>query len=207
MRVIVQDLKTLSRPDEASNGPVDLGAVVRSAVKIASHELRSRARVVEDIQDVPPVLGHAARLGQVFLNLLINAAQAIPEGNVEAHEVRVVARRCSHGREVEVEVRDTGCGIPPEHLERIFDPFFTTKPVGEGTGLGLSVCHSILSAMDAKIRVESQVGKGTRFYLELPVAREALRLPGGVLAQGTEISSTSKTSTELAGMELRGVLP
>ncbi|HEX8702617.1 MAG TPA: ATP-binding protein [Myxococcaceae bacterium] len=207
VRVIVQDLKTLSRPDDASNGPVDLRAVVRGAVKIASHELRRRARVVEELQEVPPVLGHAARLGQVFLNLLINAAQSIPEGNVEAHEIRVVARKGASGRAVEVEVRDTGCGIEPEHLERIFDPFFTTKPVGEGTGLGLSVCHGILSAMGAKIRVESQVGRGTAFYLELPVAREGLKLPGSASVQGTEISSTSKTRTELAGMEPRGEPP
>jgi two-component system NtrC family sensor kinase len=207
VRVIVQDLKTLSRPDEASSGPVDLAAVVRGAVKIASHELRRRARVVEDLQEVPPVLGHAARLGQVFLNLLINAAQSIPEGNVEAHEIRVVARRGEGSRRVEVEVRDTGCGIPLEHLERIFDPFFTTKPVGEGMGLGLSVCHSILSAMGASIRVESQVGRGTLFHLELPVAQAGVGLPAVARAQSTEMSSTSKTSTELAGMLPRSVEP
>ena len=198
VRVIVQDLKTLSRPDEASNAPVDLGAVVRSAVKVAAHELRRRARVVEDVQDVPQVLGHPARLGQVFLNLLINAAHSIPEGNAEAHVIRVVARRGAHDRVVEVEVSDTGCGIAPEHLERIFDPFFTTKPVGEGTGLGLSVCHSILRGMGATIRVESQLGRGTTFHLVLPAARPDQRM---------EISSTSKTSTELAGMDPRAVEP
>jgi len=198
VRLIVQDLKTLSRPDEASNAPVDLATVVRSAVKIASHELRRRARVVEDVQDVPQVLGHPARLGQVFLNLLINAAHSIAEGNAEANEIRVVARRGAHDRVVEVEVSDTGGGIAPEHLERIFDPFFTTKPVGEGTGLGLSVCHSILRGMGATIRVESQVGRGTTFHLVLPAARPDQRM---------EISSTSKTSTELAGMEPRPVEP
>jgi two-component system NtrC family sensor kinase len=170
VRLIVQDLKTLSRPDDASIGTSDLSAVVRSAANIASHEIRRRARLVEECQGMPLVRGNPARLGQVFLNLLINAAHAIPEGQVEDNEIRVVARLESPER-ILVEVRDTGCGIPPEYLERIFDPFFTTKPSGQGTGLGLSLCHNIITAMGGTITVESKVAQGTTFRVLLPAAR------------------------------------
>jgi two-component system NtrC family sensor kinase len=143
---------------------------VHAAVKIAAHEIRRRARLVEELGDVPPVLGNASRLGQVFLNLLINAAQAIPEGHVEQNEIRITARQ-ETPTHVVVEFRDTGCGIPPENLERIFDPFFTTKPVGEGTGLGLSLVHSILTALGGSITVQSQVDRGTTFRVSLPAAK------------------------------------
>ncbi|WP_304608627.1 sensor histidine kinase [Hyalangium versicolor] len=169
VRIIVQDLKTLSRPDDVSGGRAELKEVVRAAAKIASHEIRRRARLVEELGEVPPVLGSASRLGQVFLNLLINAAQAIPEGDAEQNEIRVMARQ-ENPQLVVVEIRDTGCGIPPENLDRIFDPFFTTKPVGEGTGLGLSLVHSILTALGATITVQSQPGQGTTFRLGLPAA-------------------------------------
>ncbi|MDY7230169.1 sensor histidine kinase [Hyalangium rubrum] len=169
VRVIVQDLKTLSRPDDASLGSVELGAVVRGAVKMAAHEIRRRARLVEDLSQAPAVQGNAARLGQVFLNLLLNAAHAIPEGKAEQNEIRVSARPGEPGQ-VLVEVSDTGSGIAPEHLERIFDPFFTTKPMGQGTGLGLSVCHSIITTLGGRIGVVSEPGKGTTFRLVLPMA-------------------------------------
>jgi two-component system, NtrC family, sensor kinase len=171
VRVIVQDLKTLSRPDDAHNGRADLKAVVHAAVKIASHELRRRARLVEDLsEDVPQVQGNASRLGQVFLNLLINAAHAIREGQAEENEIRISARQETPDS-VLVEIRDTGCGIPPEHLDRIFDPFFTTKPVGEGTGLGLAMVHSIITTLGGTITVESEVDRGTTFRLSLPAAK------------------------------------
>jgi signal transduction histidine kinase/HAMP domain-containing protein len=170
VRLIVQDLKTLSRPDDAGTGTADLSAVVRGAANIASHEVRRRARLVEECQGLPLVKGNAARLGQVFLNLIINAAHAIPEGRAEDNEIRVVGRLESPER-ILVEVRDTGCGIPPENLERIFDPFFTTKPSGQGTGLGLSLCHNIITAMGGTITVESKVAQGTTFRVSLPVAR------------------------------------
>jgi signal transduction histidine kinase len=169
VRVIVQDLKTLSRPDDVGGGRADLKEVVRAAAKIASHEIRRRARLVEELDELPPVLGNASRLGQVFLNLLINAAHAIPEGNVDRNEIRVQGRLEPSGHVV-VEIRDTGCGIPAENLDRIFEPFFTTKPVGEGTGLGLSLVHSILSALGGTITVDSQVGRGTTFRISLTAA-------------------------------------
>jgi two-component system NtrC family sensor kinase len=171
VRVIVQDLKTLSRPDDAQNGRADLKTVVRAAAKIASHEIRRRARLVEELsEDVPPVQGNASRLGQVFLNLLINAAHAIPEGQVDENEIRIIARQ-ETPEFVVVEIHDTGCGIPPENLDRIFDPFFTTKPVGEGTGLGLAMVHSIITTLGGTISVQSEVDRGTTFRLQLPAAK------------------------------------
>jgi signal transduction histidine kinase len=171
VRLIAQDLKTLSRPDDVALCAVDLAAVVRGAAKMAHHEVRDRARLVQECDGVPPVRANAARLGQVFLNLFLNAAHAIEPGRVRENEIRVVARVSAPGR-VTVEVRDTGSGIPVEHLGRIFEPFFTTKPVGMGTGLGLSVCRRIITALDGDIRVESERGRGTTFFITLPAAED-----------------------------------
>ncbi|WP_375769518.1 ATP-binding protein [Archangium gephyra] len=172
VRLIVQDLKSLSRPDDVALGPVDVAEVVRGSAKMARHEVRDRARLVEDCDGVPPVNANAARLGQVFLNLIINAAHAIAPGRVQENEIRVEARRSGPGH-VTVAVRDTGAGIAPEHLRRIFDPFFTTKPIGVGTGLGLSVCHRIITALGGEIRVESEPGRGTCFFITLAVAERS----------------------------------
>jgi signal transduction histidine kinase len=169
VRFITQDLKMLSRAEETTAGPVQLSAVVRSSVRMAAHELKNRARVVEDCDGVPPVQGNAARLGQVFLNLIINAAHAITPGRAEANEIRVTARLSEPDR-VKVDVSDTGCGITPENLERIFDLFFTTKPVGEGTGIGLAMCRNIVTSLGGSITVESQIGRGTTFHITLPVS-------------------------------------
>jgi signal transduction histidine kinase len=172
VRLIAQDLKVLSRQDDATHGPVELSTVVHSAAKMAAHEIRHRARFVEDCEGVPPVRGNAARLIQVFLNLLINAAHAIEPGRAEANEIRVVARKSAPGR-VTVEVSDTGSGIPPEVLPRIFEPFFTTKAVGVGTGLGLPVCQGIITSLGGELTVESTPGQGTTFRITLAVAGEA----------------------------------
>ncbi len=117
-------------------------------------------------------LGALARLGQVVLNLLINAAQAIPEGHLAEHEIRLVTRTDASGRAV-LEVRDTGVGIPADIADRIFDPFFTTKPTGVGTGLGLSICRSIVLALGGEIRAESRPGAGTTLRVSLPAAPAA----------------------------------
>jgi two-component system, NtrC family, sensor kinase len=171
VRLIAQDLKVLSRPDNAVHGPVELRMVVRGAAKMAAHEIRHRARLVEDCEGVPPVRGNEARLSQVLLNLLINAAHAITPGQMEQNEIRISARESVPGR-VTLEVSDTGCGIPAENLGRIFEPFFTTKPVGVGTGLGLSVCHGIITSFGGDITVESEPGRGTTFRITLPTAAD-----------------------------------
>jgi two-component system NtrC family sensor kinase len=116
------------------------------------------------------VQGNESRLGQVFLNLLINAAQAIPEGAVDRNTVTVAVRE-GKDDQVIIEVSDTGNGIAPQHLPRIFEPFFTTKPIGVGTGLGLSVCHGIVTGLGGQIEVASTLGKGTTFRIRLPAAQ------------------------------------
>ncbi|HYO67659.1 MAG TPA: ATP-binding protein [Archangium sp.] len=173
VRVIVRDLKMLARPDEAESGPVDLTLVLRSAAKLAAHEVRQRAQLVEHLDGVPSVQGSSARLCQVFLNLLINAAHAITPGQVERNRISLTAHEVDSGHVV-VEVSDTGCGITPENLARIFEPFFTTKPAGVGSGLGLPVCQRIVTAHGGSISVTSEVGRGTTFRVTLPgVPRDA----------------------------------
>jgi PAS domain S-box-containing protein len=169
VRAIVRDLKMFSRTEEERIGAVELSKVLDSAARMAWNEARHRARLVRDYGELPPVLGSEARLGQVFLNLIINAAQAIPEGHADENEIRVSARVLA-SKEVVVSVRDTGCGIPAHVIGRIFDPFFTTKPPAVGTGLGLSICHRIVSGMDGRIEVESQPGHGSEFRVTLRAA-------------------------------------
>ncbi len=169
VRNIVRDLRVFARGDEEQSGPVAIRRVLDSSINIAWNEIRHRARLVKDYGDTPMVEGNESRLGQVFLNLLLNAAHAIPEGETERNEIRVSTRTDAAGRAV-VEVRDSGMGIPTEIRERIFDPFFTTKPAGEGTGLGLWICSGILAALGGEVRVDSEIGRGSTFRVTLPPA-------------------------------------
>lgn len=169
VRQIVRDLLTFTQGSVGHRGLTDLRGIVESAVQMAWHEIRHRARLVKSLADVPPVDANEARLGQVFLNLLVNAAQAVPEGHADANEIRVSTRTDEQGNAV-VEVRDTGEGIEPHVLPRIFDPFFTTKGEG-GTGLGLSISHGTIRALGGRIEVESERGKGTAFRIVLPPAK------------------------------------
>ncbi|HWP07366.1 MAG TPA: ATP-binding protein [Polyangiaceae bacterium] len=164
---IVKDLRTLSRPDDRSIKPLQPCALVASALRMVGNDIRHKATLVEDIQPVPYVLGNEAQLSQVFLNLLVNALQSLEDDVARPAEIGVRIGTDELGRVV-VEVTDTGCGIPREHLHRIFDPFFTTKPVGLGTGIGLALCHSTVKAMNGEILVESTVGAGSRFRVILP---------------------------------------
>jgi two-component system, cell cycle sensor histidine kinase and response regulator CckA len=190
VRQIVRQLKTFSRPDEERLESVDVHAVLDSAAMLASNEIKHRAQLRREYGPVPRVLGNEGRLCQVFLNLVVNAAQAIPEGAAERNEIRLVTRVGADGRVV-VEVKDTGGGIPPDVLGRIFDPFFTTKPVGVGTGLGLSICHGIVTSMNGDITVESQLGQGTTMRVVLPAA-EAPVLPEEKPAQAPPKPSTRR---------------
>jgi len=169
VRNIVRDLKVFGRGNEDARGPVVLRRVLDSSINIAWNEIRHRARLVKDFGDVPLIEGNESRLGQVFLNLLLNAAQAIPEGEAERNEIRVSTATDGDGRVI-IEVRDTGAGIAPEILSRIFEPFFTTKPDGVGTGLGLWICRGILSDLGGTIAVESRLGHGSTFRVTLPPA-------------------------------------
>jgi ligand-binding sensor domain-containing protein/signal transduction histidine kinase/CheY-like chemotaxis protein len=171
VRRIVQDLKAFSRMQPAQPQQVELQAVLELAFSLADVELRHRAVVVKDYTPGLKVLGDETRLGQVFLNLLTNAAQAIPEGRSQSNEIRITTRRDERGQAV-VSVSDTGTGIAPDVLPRIFEPFFTTKPVGAGTGLGLSICHSYVQAMGGDILVLSEQGHGTTFEVVLPSVQE-----------------------------------
>ena len=168
IRRVVGDLKTFARGEDPSEGAANVSRALEGAINIASPELRFRARLVKHLGEVPLVRGSESRLGQVFLNLLINAAQAIPEGDPEKNLVEVRLRQ--EESSVVVEIQDTGEGIPPEVRERIFDPFFSTKPLGVGTGLGLSICHGIITGIGGVISVESTVGQGSCFRIRLPVA-------------------------------------
>jgi PAS domain S-box-containing protein len=168
---IVKDLRMLSRPDDRSIKPLDPCAVLASALRMVGNDIRHRAQLVEDIRPVPAVLGNAAQLSQVFMNLLVNALQSLEEASLRPAEIRVRTGTDERGRVV-VEIADTGSGIAPEHLHRIFDPFFTTKPVGLGTGIGLALCHSTVKAMNGEILVESGLGVGSRFRVLLPSAGE-----------------------------------
>ncbi|MEO6418361.1 MAG: ATP-binding protein, partial [Polyangiaceae bacterium] len=146
---------------------VDVTRVLDAAVNMAWAEIRNRAKVIKDYSDVPPVDANESRLGQVFLNLLANAAQAIPEGHATENEIRVRTFVDVFDR-VCIAVSDTGGGIPAEALARIFDPFFTTKAVGVGTGLGLWICQGIVAKMGGEIRVASTKGRGTTIIVSLP---------------------------------------
>jgi PAS domain S-box-containing protein len=180
VRNIVRDLKIFSRAEEDRRGPVDIHQVLDSSLRMAWNEIRHRARVVKDYGQVPPVLANESRLGQVFLNLIVNAAQAIPEGHANANEIRIRTRtRIRNGHlapdseSVLIELADTGSGIPLSIQNKMFDPFFTTKPAGVGTGLGLAICHRIVTGLGGEISVVSEVGRGTCFRIVLPVAQVA----------------------------------
>ncbi len=175
IRAIVAELGTLSRSGDEATGPVDIQSVLELAIKMATNELRFRARVARDYGDVPAVLGNASRLSQVCLNLLVNAAQAIDEGDVDNNEVRITTRSTAEGH-VMVAIRDTGHGIGPELLPHVFEPFVTSKEVGRGSGLGLHICHRLVTAMHGTIAVESEPGKGSVFTLLLPSTPEATPL-------------------------------
>ena len=166
VRAIVRDLKSFTRTDEDKRGPVDVRRAIEQALAMAHNELRHRARLVLDHAEVPPVDANEARLAQVFLNLIVNAAQALPEREIERNQIRLTTRH--RGGEVVTRVEDNGSGIAPENLARIFDPFFTTKPIGIGTGLGLSVCHNVITSLGGTIEVESRLNEGTTFTVRLP---------------------------------------
>jgi CheY-like chemotaxis protein len=163
---IVADLKTLARQGDDRVESIDVEHTLNWAIGVTMAEIRHRARLVKSFEKVSPVRGDEMRLGQVFVNLLLNAAQAIGPGNALDNEI-VVNTRERDGRVV-VEVLDSGMGIPEENLTKIFDPFFTTKPRGIGTGLGLSICHEIIASMRGQLTAENRPTRGAQFVVEIP---------------------------------------
>lgn len=194
VRQIVRELRSFSRVEEDRKEPVDVGEVVESSIRIVMNQIRHRAGLERRFQAVPCVLANAGRLGQVFVNLLVNAAQAIREGAADKNTV-VVAIGLNASGLIEVSVSDTGDGIAPDVASRLFDPFFTTKPVGVGTGLGLSICHSIVSSLGGTIEVESTPGVGSTFRVQLPPMPPGVEVP--------PIRKSSPASTEACGPPLR----
>jgi PAS domain S-box-containing protein len=164
---IVRELRAFSRADGETRRRVDLAAVARSAIRIAGHEIRHRARVSTSFEPSGQVWANESRLEQVVLNLLLNASHAMPEARAASNEIRVHVRPDGDGSVV-LEVSDNGEGIPQEVLPKIFDPFFTTKPRGVGMGLGLSICHGIVTSLGGHITVHSIPSEGTTFRVALP---------------------------------------
>jgi PAS domain S-box-containing protein len=167
VRKIVRGLKTFARAGEDHRVPMAIEPAIEVAINMTSSELRHRATLVKSYGATPRVIADESRLAQVFINLLVNAAHAIPEGDVAGNEIAVTTSTDAGGRAV-VEIRDTGGGIAAHLLPRIFDPFFTTKAIGVGTGLGLSISHEIIAALGGSIEVTSELGKGTTFRVVLP---------------------------------------
>jgi signal transduction histidine kinase len=172
---IVADLKSFSRPEEATSEQADVKRTVAWAVRATALEVRHRARVSTRIAEVPPVALDETRLGQVLVNLLINAAHAIEIGSADTNEIAIVAK--TEAEQVTIEVTDTGSGMPEHVVSRIFEPFFTTKPVGLGTGLGLSICRGIVSSVGGSLQVESTPGQGSTFRVRLPTAATRISIP------------------------------
>ncbi|MBM4777359.1 MAG: PAS domain-containing protein [Archangiaceae bacterium] len=166
---IVRDLKLFSRAQDDQATLIDVRRVLESAITMARNEIRHRAHLERRFAEVPMVKGNEGKLSQVFLNLLINAAHALPEGDV-SNQAIIVSTEVDERGLVRVMVSDTGKGIEPDVLPHIFDPFFTTKPVGQGTGLGLSICHTLVSGLGGTIHVDSAPGRGSTFTVSLPVA-------------------------------------
>jgi CheY-like chemotaxis protein/two-component sensor histidine kinase len=166
VRRIVTDLRVFARAEVDMMTSVDIHQVLESVLRMAKSEIWKRAKVVREYGDVRYVVGNESRLSQVFLNLVMNAVQALPEGQADRNEIRIRTRPGGEGRVV-VTVSDTGEGIPPEAMKRLFVPFFTTKRVGLGTGLGLSICQRLVTGCGGEIKAESRPGEGASFHVTL----------------------------------------
>lgn len=181
VELIATDLRRLGRVDDEAQ-TIDLVSVVQSTLRITRSKIQNRAQLIVRLDPVPTVVGSSGRIGQVLLNLLVNAAQAIEPGHRDVNSIEVST--FLDGDQAGIAVRDTGSGIPEDVLDQVFDPFFTTKGVEEGTGLGLSICREIMRGFGGRIDVESTVGKGTCFSIRLPV--------GGVAAEGQRLDGRGR---------------
>lgn len=164
---IVHDLKGFARSDETEITPIDIHETLNSVINMAMPQIKYRATLEKKFNtDIPKLLLSSGQLHQVFLNIILNAAQAIPEGNVSHNQIVITTSYLKN--QIRVDITDTGIGITESNLSHVFEPFFTTKKAGEGTGLGLSICHEIIRKMGGKITIQSTVGKGSTFSIYLP---------------------------------------
>ncbi|MFA7383624.1 MAG: ATP-binding protein [Desulfurivibrionaceae bacterium] len=168
IKTIVLNLKSFARLDEEEVKEADINQCLESTLNIVWNELKYKCTVEKEYGNIPPIHCNPGRLNQVFMNLLVNAGQAIETKG----EIRIATS--SHDGFIEVRIEDTGCGIPKEKLSRIFEPFFTTKPVGKGTGLGLSIVYGIIEKHAGHIYCDSELGKGTCFRVVLPIDNELM---------------------------------
>ncbi|MFO1495310.1 MAG: ATP-binding protein [Lysobacterales bacterium] len=168
---LVKNLKGFARVDRDGMDLLDLNECIESALTIAAHQLRDRVEVIKELGQIPKIHGVASQINQVLLNLITNASQAMDDGG----KLTLISRRA--GDQVEIDVTDTGSGIPDHVMPKIFDPFFTTKPVGEGTGLGLSIVHKIVQSHGGAIKVRTAPKKGSTFTVSFPVDHALLKQP------------------------------
>jgi PAS domain S-box-containing protein len=181
---IVRDLITFSRAEKFEREAVDVASALNAAARFVSHRLPEHVRLTTELGQLPPVLGSPHQVEQVVVNLLMNALQALPDGNGESE---IVLTAGTHEGRIVIEVRDSGSGITPEILPRVFDPFFTTKPPGAGTGLGLAVCQGIVARHGGRMEIESEVGQGTTVRVRLPAAPPRDESPGDSEPRGLSI--------------------
>lgn len=166
VKEIVQNLKSFARLDESELNEANLNECIESTLKLAWNELKYKCEIDRQYGDLPVLNCAAGQLNQVFMNLVVNAAQAIKNTG------KIIIKTQKVKNDIVISISDNGEGIPPENLKRLFDPFFTTKPVGSGTGLGLSISHSIVQKHKGSISVESSVGVGTTFTITLPIIQK-----------------------------------
>jgi two-component system, NtrC family, sensor kinase len=181
IKKIVEDLKHFAHPGEEKMKATDINAGLESTLNVVNNELKYKATIVKEFGDLPLVQAYPQQLNQVFMNILVNAAQSIEKSG----EIKIVTT--SDGDKVVVRISDTGCGIAAENLNKIFDPFFTTKDVGKGTGLGMNIAYNIINKHQGRIRAESQVGEGTTFIIELPCQEQ--QEPGQPEAEDQALSA------------------
>jgi len=167
VREIVQNLKNFSRSEEVDRKEANINECLENTIKVIWNELKYKAKVIKQYGELPSIICFPQQLNQVFMNFLVNAAQAIEK------QGEITIKTWLDGTNIMVAISDTGSGIPEENVTRLFEPFFTTKEVGKGTGLGLSIAHDIITNHNGEIRVESKLGKGTTFTVVLPVEDKA----------------------------------